>query len=411
MSHQHTHFICPSTFFTAEISIHCWFHLLTTYLSLFVSTAAINAQAFSARKSPHHTAPNTASRGLSTRKSLSPYLDLQTLPAQSIVKPSLRKSLGGQASRGRTPFDALKSPGMHLARSAIRSAMTHSSAGEYSALMKFSSGSQKIIMINFKIYTHLPGTVRGGDVNDNDDVDRLTFSQAEAGAEPSAVPDAVSMDADDDLPLDINCRTQALFADDDGPVAGFGSSKKNRRSWGVVVNSLVPSASPRVETGGLGASSDLVHSPLKQRASPPKKKRCRKSTSPTKGSSGSKAVSFEPAEAKAVVEPFAMENLAPLENATQMLPMSAPSQPTKSSRGSQGSRGGATATNTLLATLTAPTNVSLQRDEAVNAFDRLLASTSTMMLAPPVKKAAPVSQGSREGKRGASQQTNSLMNL
>jgi len=105
--------------------------LLTMFSFFYYSTAAINAQAFSARKSPHHTAPNTASRGLSTRKSLSPYLDLQSLPAQSIVKPSLRKSLGGQASRGRTPFDALKSPGMHLARSAIRSAMTHSSAGMY----------------------------------------------------------------------------------------------------------------------------------------------------------------------------------------------------------------------------------------------------------------------------------------
>jgi len=248
-------------------------------------------------------------------------------------------------------------------------------------------------------------------VDDNDDVDRLTFSQAEAGAESSAVPEAASMDADDNMPLDINCRTQALFADEDAPAAGFGSSKKNRRSWGVVVNSLLPSASPRAETDSLGASSDLVHSPLKQRASPPKKKRCRKSTSPTKIASGSKAVSFEPSQA--VVDPIAMENLAPLENATQMLPMSAPSQPSKGSRASQGSRagGGATATNTLLATLTAPTNVSLQQDEAVNAFDRLLASTSSMMVAPPVKKAAPVSQWSRGGKRGASQQTNSLMNL
>ena len=214
------------------------------------------------------------------------------------------------------------------------------------------------------------------------------------------------MDAEDDMPLDINCRTQALFADDDAPAAGFGSSKKNRRSWGVVVNSLLPSVSPRVQTEGLGASSDLVHSPLKQRASPPKKKRCRKSTTPTKVASGSKAVSFEPAGAEAGIEPIAMENLAPLENATQMLSVSAPSQPTKSSR-AQGSRGAATATNTLLATLTAATNVSLQQDQAVNAFDRLLASTSVLA----VKKAAPVSQGSRLGKRGASQQTYSLMNL
>jgi hypothetical protein len=44
-------------------------------------------------------------------KAKSPYLDLQQLPAQSVVKPSLRKSFGGAASRGRTPFDALKSPG------------------------------------------------------------------------------------------------------------------------------------------------------------------------------------------------------------------------------------------------------------------------------------------------------------
>lgn len=61
----------------------------------------------SARKAP-------ASGGLpgTALKAKSPYLDLQQLPAHSIVKPSLRKSLGGQqASRGRTPFDALKSPG------------------------------------------------------------------------------------------------------------------------------------------------------------------------------------------------------------------------------------------------------------------------------------------------------------
>lgn len=61
----------------------------------------------STRKSPHHSlrAPSTA------KKPLSPYLDLQQLPSHSIVKPSLRKSFGGQASRGRTPYDALKSPG------------------------------------------------------------------------------------------------------------------------------------------------------------------------------------------------------------------------------------------------------------------------------------------------------------
>jgi hypothetical protein len=67
--------------------------------------ATINASnALSARKSPA-LLPGTA------LKAKSPYLDLQQLPAHSIVKPSLRKSLGGQASRGRTPFDALKSPG------------------------------------------------------------------------------------------------------------------------------------------------------------------------------------------------------------------------------------------------------------------------------------------------------------
>lgn len=61
----------------------------------------------SAKKSPLTAAvlPGTA------LKAKSPYLDLQQLPANSIVKPSLRKSLGGAASRGRTPFDALKSPG------------------------------------------------------------------------------------------------------------------------------------------------------------------------------------------------------------------------------------------------------------------------------------------------------------
>lgn len=108
-------------------------YILEPFLLVLFIPAAINAQA-SARKSPHFAstgaAPGTSSRlSFSSRKSLSPYLDLQTLPAQSIVQPSLRKSLGGQASRGRTPFDALKSPGMHLARSAIRSALSNTSAG------------------------------------------------------------------------------------------------------------------------------------------------------------------------------------------------------------------------------------------------------------------------------------------
>lgn len=69
--------------------------------------------AFSAKKGPNgmRSAPGTMQ---SARKPLSPYLDLQHLPAQSIVKPSLRKSLGGEASRGRTPYDALKSPGMPM---------------------------------------------------------------------------------------------------------------------------------------------------------------------------------------------------------------------------------------------------------------------------------------------------------
>ena len=49
---------------------------------------------------------------LNPMRQTSPYLDLQQLPARSVVKPILRKSLGGTASRGRTPFDALKSPGM-----------------------------------------------------------------------------------------------------------------------------------------------------------------------------------------------------------------------------------------------------------------------------------------------------------
>ena len=113
------------------------------FVKLFTfSLAAINAQA-SARKSPHFpssvaAAPGTASRlSFSSRKSLSPYLDLQTLPAQSIVKPSLKKSLGGQASRGRTPYDALKSPGMHLARSAIRSALSNTAGSKFLSILFF----------------------------------------------------------------------------------------------------------------------------------------------------------------------------------------------------------------------------------------------------------------------------------
>lgn len=71
-------------------------------------TAAITA--FSAKKAGGtRTAPGTMQQ--SARKPLSPFLDLQQIPSRSIVKPSLRKSLGGEASRGRTPYDALKSPG------------------------------------------------------------------------------------------------------------------------------------------------------------------------------------------------------------------------------------------------------------------------------------------------------------
>ena len=137
------HFTSNATFLAGSSALLS----LNLYLSnLFAfSIAAINAQA-SARKSPHFpssvaAAPGTASRlSFSSRKSLSPYLDLQTLPAQSIVKPSLRKSLGGQASRGRTPYDALKSPGMHLARSAIRSALSNTAgiAGLYYVIIFFS---------------------------------------------------------------------------------------------------------------------------------------------------------------------------------------------------------------------------------------------------------------------------------
>lgn len=263
------------------------------------------------------------------------------------------------------------------------------------------------------LFLDVPGTLRGlASDDDNDDVDRLTFSQVEAGGEPIA--DAGFQCVEEDALLDVNCPTQMLFQDDDAPVS-FGSSKKNRRSWGVVVNSLAPSTvSPQIESLSVSSAgpSDLVHSPLKDRASPPKKKRCRKSTTPSKSSS--KAVSFGESTEQEVA---ATENQAPLENAT--LPMKGPpSQPAKPSRVSGGGGGrGAMATNTLLATLTAPTNLSLQQDEAVNAFDRLLASTSTMVAAPVPKRdqekkgGSAASQGSRTGKRGASQQTNSLMNL
>eukprot|EP01032_Pedospumella_encystans_P013832 gene13832-15908_t len=369
--------------------------------------ATINAQA-SARKSPHFpssvaAAPGTASRlSFSSRKSLSPYLDLQTLPAQSIVKPSLRKSLGGQASRGRTPYDALKSPGMHLARSAIRSALSNTTDSKHAV-----------------------------EEDNNDDVDRLTFSQVEAGAAGPQEFSTMDASSTDDMQMNINCPTQVLFQDDDNTSsAAFGSSKKNRRSWGVVVNSLLPAEGFHEEgmpsiLDSVSGSGKLVHSPLKERTSPPKKKRCRKSTTPTKpvssSNSGTKAVSFEKAGVKAEIsdmaEPdvvskalFASENLAPAEN----LPMQKPSsQPVKNRGGS--SRGGAMVTNSL-ATLAAASihNVSLQDDAAVNAFDRLLASTS-VSAAPVVSKvkAAPVAapSQSRAGKRGGAQQTNSLLNL
>ena len=235
----------------------------------------------------------------------------------------------------------------------------------------------------------------------------------------------------DDLQMDINCPTQVLFQDDDNTTsAAFGSSKKNRRSWGVVVNSLLPVEGLQEEgmpsiLDSVSGSGKLVHSPLKERTSPPKKKRCRKSTTPTKPASSSncgvKAVSFEKAGVKAeaynMAEPdvvskalFVSENLAPVEN----LPVQkASSQPVKN-RGS--SRGGAMVTNSL-ATLAAASihNVSLQDDAAVNAFDRLLASTSVSAAAPVVSKAkaAPVAapSQSRAGKRGGAQQTNSLLNL
>lgn len=263
-------------------------------------------------------------------------------------------------------------------------------------------------------------------------MDRLTFSQVEAGAADTQEFSAMDASSTDDMQMDINCPTQVLFQDDDNTTsAAFGSSKKNRRSWGVVVNSLLPVEGLHEEgmpsiLDSVSGSGKLVHSPLKERTSPPKKKRCRKSTTPTKpassSNSGVKAVSFEKAGVKGEVsdmaEPdvvskalFVSENLAPVEN----LPVQKPSsQPVKNRGGS--SRGGAMVTNSL-ATLAAASihNVSLQDDAAVNAFDRLLASTSVSAAAPVVSKvkAAPVAAPSqnRAGKRGGAQQTNSLLNL
>lgn len=266
--------------------------------------------------------------------------------------------------------------------------------------------------------------------DNNDDVDRLTFSQMEAGGADPQELSALNASSTDDMPMDINCPTQMLFQDEDSaPTAGFGSSKKNRRSWGVVVNSLLPVESNAEEAvpsilDSVSGSGKAVHSPLKDRASPPKKKRCRKSTTPTKPASSShsaaKVVSFETAGVKAdasdIAAPdisktlFASENLAPVENLTVVSKPS--SQPVKSRSGS--SRGGAMVTNSL-ATLAAASiqNPSLQDDAAVNAFDRLLASTNVSMTAPVVTKikAAPVVAASQSRKRGGSQQTNSLLNL
>lgn len=200
----------------------------------------------------------------------------------------------------------------------------------------------------------------------------------------------------------------------------------------MVVDSLLPTGSatyPASETNNtsLGSTTASTGSPSKdkERSSPPKKKRCRKSTTPAKSSS--KEVSFQQLltqeEATAAAggggDHVHAENRAPAQNIWNVASMrpiagsSAGDQPLKPVMSRVGGGARTAGGGALLATLAAPPAAAsvIAQDAAVNAFDRLLANASVPKL---VQRGAPVGdasgKGSRQGKRGATQQ-NSLLGL
>lgn len=174
-------------------------------------------------------------------------------------------------------------------------------------------------------------------------------------------------------------------------------------------SSISPASEANTSRSSLGSSVGAAGSSSKERVSPPKKKRCRKSTTPVK--SAAKEVSFQqlaPVE-HAVLSENLPENRAPSHNVVHERGDS--ELPVKAAVSRGGARAGSNAGgNTLLTTLSAPPATA--QDAAVNAFDRLLASASVPKVAPP--RGAPVADtnkgGARQGKRGATQQ-NSLMGM
>lgn len=187
------------------------------------------------------------------------------------------------------------------------------------------------------------------------------------------------------------------------------------------MDSLLPGISPVVSGTGSNRSSlgstatGTLHSPIKDRSSPPKKKRCRKSNSPNKPltASSHKAVSFS---AK-----LTAPELSTQQAATENIPPTAcntvnPSTTTVENdvgnkvvkRGGGGRSRAAAAlnsSNTLLSASLAARTV--DGDEAVNAFDRLLATASQSTQVHTTTTGA----GRRMGKRGSTQQGDSLMGL
>jgi hypothetical protein len=139
----------------------------------------------------------------------------------------------------------------------------------------------------------------------------------------------------------------------------------------VVVDSLLPVANTSPPSEAASARSSLgsaaAGSPNKERSSPPKKKRCRKSNSPKSAGSAGKSVSFGGGDAE-----VPSENLPTGGNILPVQPTAAVTKAgPKVSKVT--TRVTFTAGDSLLSSLAASRST---HDDAINAFDRLLASTT-----------------------------------
>ena len=194
------------------------------------------------------------------------------------------------------------------------------------------------------------------------------------------------------------------------------------------MDSLLPGISPVVSGTGSNRSSlgstatGTLHSPIKDRSSPPKKKRCRKSNSPNKPltASSHKAVSFSAklTAPELSTQQAATENIPPpacntVNPSTTTVENDVGNKVVKRGGGGRSRAAAAlNSSNTLLSASLAARTV--DGDEAVNAFDRLLATASQSTQVHTTTTGtttAAAGAGRRMGKRGSTQQGDSLMGL